>query len=236
MAKPWTWLLLSVVIAAGVCLMGLVRADADEEESQRPRERGEQGALRAQESEAPEGPKRPKLLEEGLAGPRRMLPEEWPARFPRGEERQRPTPPAPPALERPRPDIDLILFHARRLALTREQVAELRERRLEARLKAVELNAQREQAHLRLEASLDQEQVDLEAVRKLLHSEAEAEAELRYLDIELSVRARGLLDPEQRRRLDEIAAAWQPEPPGAFRPRVPGMRRRPKAPEQPEAE
>lgn len=135
--------------------------------------------------------------------------------------------PRPPRLKRPRRGVDVILAHGPLLDLTEEQVKELKQRRLETRLEAVALSAKREQAELKLEATLDTDEVDLQAVRKLLHAAAEAEAELRFLDIRLSVTAEDVLTPEQRERLARInAAPWRVVPPHRARdrePRKPGV-------------
>jgi hypothetical protein len=122
--------------------------------------------------------------------------------------------PGPPGLERPRRGVDAILAHAPLLDLTEEQAKELKERRLETRLKAAALSAKREQAELKLEAALDRDEVDLQAVKELLHATAQVEAELRFLEIKLSVTAGDVLTPEQRERLARITAApWRVVPP-----------------------
>ncbi len=148
---------------------------------------------------------------------REMPPGEQPPPRPGWEKRTgRPMHSAPKAL---RASADLILLRARDLELTKDQISELKERRLNARLEAVELNAAAQQAQLKLEAALDEEEVDLDAVKELIHAAAKAKAELRYLEIELSVKARGLLTDEQQARLEELVreAPWRilapPEPP-----------------------
>jgi hypothetical protein len=132
------------------------------------------------------------------------------------------------------PAVDAILLHRRELGLSAQQVDALTKLRLDAGLRATDLNAQREQTCLRLDAALSEQKVDLEAVRNLLNAIAEAEAGMYYTGIEASVKAEQLLSADQLARLDQIvtAPAWQVLPPAP--PALPGTGpRAPVAPRMP---
>ena len=85
-----------------------------------------------------------------------------------------------------------------------DQIKELKGLRLRLRLQAIELQAGRSKAQVHLEAALDEKDVDLESVKKLLHEAGEYEIELRYLAIEAAVKAKRVLTDGQIERLDEM--------------------------------
>jgi len=226
MTKHGSWVLMAVAIAAGLWALGFARAD--DRGSSCPQCPGKCHEMTAaqptgtgQTEPAQEQPHA--SAHEGAhlipIGPKGFPPEEWPSRFPREGQPERLmvpsvprywTEPVPLLLSKRLPDADAILRHAQELSLTREQVAKLKEMRLEASMKAVEWHAACARIRLKLDAALDAERVDLAAVRKMVHAEADAEAELRCLDIELSVKARELLEPEQGDRLKELVADEMP--------------------------
>ncbi len=103
-----------------------------------------------------------------------------------------------------RPDVEFLLAHAGELDLSADQIKELKGLRLRLRLQAIELQAGRSKAQVHLEAALDEKDVDLESVKKLLHEAGEYEIELRYLAIEAAVKAKRVLTDGQIERLDEM--------------------------------
>lgn len=121
-------------------------------------------------------------------------------------------PPGPPPAKRGLPDVEFILSNAGELDLSPEQLKELKSSLLKARLEGIELRAEQEKAGVRLEAALDQEKVNLDAVKELIYGAAEAQAALHYLHIALCVKAKEMLTEEQRGRLKRPWLA-APSPP-----------------------
>jgi len=114
------------------------------------------------------------------------------------------------------PAIEAILLHQQELGLSTQQADALMKLRLDASLRATDLNARREETCTRLDAALSKEKVDLMAVRNLVNAIAQAEAEMYYTGIEASVKAEQVLSADQVARLDQImpAPTWQMGPPG----------------------
>ncbi|MCK4283578.1 MAG: hypothetical protein KAX44_04605 [Candidatus Brocadiae bacterium] len=120
--------------------------------------------------------------------------------------------PQPPMPVPQRPDVEFLLAHTGELDLSADQIKELKDLRLRLRLQAIELQAGRSKAQVQLEAALDEKDVDLESVKKLLHEAGTCEIELRYLAIETAVKAKRVLTDGQIERLNEMLRPARPLP------------------------
>ena len=128
-----------------------------------------------------------------------------------------------------RPIIGIALLHARELGLTPEQEGKLRALRTEFEKESIRRTTDIRAAEVDLAALLEQERWDLGQVEAKVKQIGQLQADLRMARIRALDAGRGVLAPDQLRRVEQ----WLFSPSGPPGPRSPSRPRRPGTPSTP---
>jgi Spy/CpxP family protein refolding chaperone len=102
-----------------------------------------------------------------------------------------------------------VLAHAEEAKLTQEQIQKIQQDMYATREKMIDLRARAMKAKLALRRMLAEPKADQKAVDREIDAAADAMAEARKLQIQLWLRTRDLLTPDQRKQFAQLRAdAW----------------------------
>jgi Spy/CpxP family protein refolding chaperone len=97
----------------------------------------------------------------------------------------------------------MLIRRAQKIGLTPDQVTKIRQEMLGLHAKAVDLHAKMEHAKIEVVRLLAADKIDEHAVDAQVDEGAKAESEMHKLHIGTMLRVRGLLTPEQLKKLEE---------------------------------